>query len=320
MKTFLGLIAGTISRRLLSGIFLISFCIYCNTLNAQNIGSGQNLYISMDDLGPHAKSFIAQNNIKEVATFDVVSVNSQNYLQVDTAKLFKKIKSHYPNASDAGIASLDWEGKSLVALSQRGPVTPEFQNALDAFLSVLKLAKGLRPNVKWGFYNVPFATYYNRNDSWKQSCANIEPLLKQCDVFFPTLYVPYKDGSIKSGDNESFAKDNILEALTLASNFNKPVLPFVWHRYHVSNKTIGLQLIPIDEFERYLNTILSVNYNGKKVAGLVWWGSDTYYYNIKSPALINEMSENNQTDFPAYHDNLIIKYGNEMLKTIKRNN
>jgi len=186
-------------------------------------------------------------------------------------------------------------------------------------MMVLKMAKALRPNVKWGFYAIPFTTYYKR-ETIKNNIAKIEQLLLQCDVFFPSLYTPYKEGTISKGDNEAFATDNVLAALVAAKRMNKPVLPFVWHRYHVSNKAIGLQLIPNDEFKRYLNTILSVNYNGYKVAGLVWWGSDTYFYNIKSKALVNEMSTSGHPDFATYRDNLIVNYGKEMLKTIKNSN
>jgi hypothetical protein len=129
------------------------------------------------------------------------------------------------------------------------------------------------------------------------------------------LYTFYQDDS--KGSNEDYARDNLLESLSLAKELNKSVMPFVWHRYHDSNKTIGLQLIPSDEFKRYLNAVLSTSYKGTKVAGLVWWGSDQYYYNVKSPALVNEMNASGQTDFKTYHDNLIVKYGNVALDAIQ---
>ncbi len=65
---------------------------------------------------------------------------------------------------------------------------------------------------------------------------------------------------------------------------------------------------------------MSTNYIGYRVAGLVWWGADTFYYNIKSKALVNEMSTSNQPDFATYHDKLIVNYGKAILKTINDSN
>jgi hypothetical protein len=291
---------------------IVFFLLSAGSLYAQT--GKQQLYISMGDLGPSAKAFLKTNGVENVFTFNVVGNSIE---KIDIAKITEAIKSKFPGASDGGIGSLDWEGAALNALYLSPAESPEFKSSLESFLILLKRVKALRPNVKWGFYDIPFATYYKR-ETLKNNIAKIEPLLLQCDVFFPTLYTPYKEGSISKGDNEAFATDNILAALMEAKRLNKPVLPFVWHRYHVSNKAIGLQLIPIDEFKRYLNTILSVNYQGYKVAGLVWWGSDTYYYNIKSKALVEEMRGNNQTNFAGYDDNLITNYGKEILKTIKK--
>ncbi|ASU35131.1 hypothetical protein MuYL_3246 [Mucilaginibacter xinganensis] len=181
------------------------------------------------------------------------------------------------------------------------------------------MAKTLRPNVKWGYYAVPFSRYYNRS-KLGDDLSKIEPLLKECDVFFPSFYQNYKDGSIGRDDNEKFAFENLNAILPVAQRMHKPVLPFVWYRYHVSNRNIGLQLIPSDEFEKYLNSILSVNYNGKKVSGLVCWSVDSYYFKKKSKPLLDEMSVTGGQDFDSYHDALVTKYTSGMLRLMKRKN
>jgi hypothetical protein len=293
------------------GYLLILLLFKTGSLFAQT-GKPQ-LYISMGDLGPTAKEFLNSNGVKSVFT---ISINGNSFEQLNMAKITADIKSKFPADSDSGLAALDWEGNAMALLKSSPAESPEFKSALSSYLMLLKAVKALRPNVKWGFYGIPFTTYYKR-ESLKSDNDKIKPLLSQCDVFFPSAYIFYKEGTVASGDNEAYAKDNILSALMQAKSLSKPVIPFIWHRYHDSNKTIGLQLVPMNDFMRYINTILSVNYNGYKVAGLVWWGADTYFYNVKSKALVDEMSKSNKPDFPSYRDSLIINYGTEILKAIK---
>jgi hypothetical protein len=294
--------------------FLIFFLFNAGLLFAQT--GKQQLYISMGDLGPTSKSFLSAAGVKNVFT---IGIEGNSFDQLNIQKITAAVKSRYPADSDSGLCALDWEGSELDILKSSPSESPEFKSALNSYIMLLKMVKSLRPNVKWGYYSVPFTTYYKR-ENLKNTNDKIEPLLAKCDAFFPSTYIYYKEGTVSKGDNEAYAKDNVLTALMLAKNMNKPVYPFVWHRYHVSNKTIGLQLIPIDDFTKYINTILSVSYNGYKVAGVVWWGSDTYYYNVKSKALVEEMSKTNQPDFASYRDDLIIKYGKEILKTVSDNN
>ena len=90
------------------------------------------------------------------------------------------------------------------------------------------------------------------------------------------------------------------QMLILSRKFNKPVLPFVWHRYHPSNKQIGLQLIPINEFEKYIASILHTSYKGTKASGIVWWGEDQYDYNVKSKELLTEFQQSGQRAFAFF--------------------
>jgi len=294
--------------------FLFLLLGYGISVRAQN--TNQKLYVSIADVSPSVKTFFTDNDIKNVITITVVG---DSYEAVDKQKLADLIKKRYPNDSDGGIGALDWEGKSLAWLVNLPGDSPEFKSVLNSFIGIIKMAKTLRPNVQWGYYAVPFSRYYNRS-KLGDDLNKIEPLLKECDIFFPSFYQSYKDGSIGKDDNERFAYENLNVILPVAQRMNKPVLPFVWYRYHVNNKSIGLQLIPSDEFEKYLNALLSVNYKGKKVSGLVCWSVDSYYLRVKSKALINEMSLNRNQDFNTYHDALVLKYTTGMLKVIKKKN
>lgn len=293
-------------------LFLLLSC--SSLVKAQNVN--QKLYVSITDVTPSVKTFFNDNDIKSVYTFNIVG---GSYDAVDQQKLIADIQKRYPGVSDSGIAALDWEGKMIGTLVNSRSDDPEFNKTLNSYINILKMAKALRPNVKWGYYAVPFSRFYGRS-KLGEDLRRIEPLLNECDVFFPSFYESYKDGSIERDDNEHFANENLNAILRVAQRMDKPVLPFVWYRYHVSNKNIGLQLIPGDEFEKYLNAILSVNYNGKKVSGVVCWSADTYYFRIKSKPLISEMSASGSQDFDSYHDELVKKYTARMLNLMKKRN
>ena len=149
------------------------------------------------------------------------------------------------------------------------------------------------------------------------SNQQIGPLLQQCDILFPSIYIYYQDGKFTPNDNEAYGVENINEALKLGVQFNKPVLPFVWHRYHDSNRTIGLQLIPRDDFRTFITKILTTSYKSKHVDGLIWWGADGYYYRVKSAPLVNELNASGAADFGSYFDTLLANYGNLILDAMK---
>jgi glycosyl hydrolase family 56 (putative hyaluronidase) len=292
------------SRLILCG-FLVLLSVLCwETSYAQQ----QKLYIGTEDLGPGIKAFLNQNNIQHVYSFNVIG---DDLSQVDRNKISAAIIKQLPDQSSDGIGVLDWEGAAFNQLKNGNNAT------LQDFITLLNWAKKLRPKVKWGFYNIPFSTYYHRDADWRQSCSNIMPLLQLCDVFCPSLYTPYKNGTNSPDDNESYARDVVYEALSLAGGTGKPVLPFIWHRYHVSNRKDGLKLIPYSEFNKYLITILKTSYNGQRVAGVIWWSSESYYFKLNGQNMTDEFRSSGQSDFKAYDDQLMIGYGKEISNTIK---
>ncbi len=139
--------------------------------------------------------------------------------------------------------------------------------------------------------------------------------MKQCDLLLPSLYIH----GYEPGGNEGFIKFNMQQFLILGDNLNKPVIPYLWHRYYprqLSDKS--MKAIPVNEFTTFIKTVLSVSYNNKKAAGIIWWSADNYYYHsMKVPALLNETSPQN---YKSYHDSLMLNYSTEILKTIKQLN
>ncbi len=303
-------------HKLVYGLFAIVFAFGFNGANAQTPARHFSLYVCMNNIDAGGQKYLNDMHIQQVALFDSRFIDPNNSNQCNTATLTKAIVAAYPDSTASGIASLDWEGDMLNNLT-KDTSSAEFKNSINEFSKAIQLAKTLRPNVKWGFYFIPFTTYYNRNTKWMSSNQQIAALLQQCDILFPSVYIYYQDGRFTPNDNEAYAADNINEALKLGVQFNKPVLPFVWHRYHDSNHTIGLQLVPKDDFRNFITKILTTSYKNKHVDGLIWWGADGYFYRVKSAPLVNEFNSSGAADFGTYFNSMLANYGNLILDAMK---
>lgn len=278
------------------------------------------LFIGMNDLGPATNSFIAANNIPNVPIFNAKDIDPGNVLKLDEQAFTNAIEKRIPNTSVYGYAVIDWEGKIEVPLEFGDANSPEYQSSLAEFTKTIELAKKLRPKMKWGFFGMPFPPLDKRDTRTNNI---VTPLLQLSDVFYPQFYVPYnmkqaQTGSRSIAEKDQFVSDNLLQALTLAQQMNKPVIVFVWHRFYSAGfKQNSLQLIPLNEFDEYMKEILALNYKGKKVEGLILWGADTYYYSVKSKPVVDEFDGSKSKDFKSYHDSLIYKYMKRLNQTAK---
>lgn len=223
----------------------------------------------MDGFGKAFNEFAKSNGVgtaKLITRSYLYDINSNTLIP---EKLVNRIREFFPDSLCKGVGILDWEGPAFLTLINGKVDDPAYQKALTNFINAIRLAKKQRPNVKWGFYGIPFNIYWHRDAHWKDNCNKIIPLLKFCDIFCPSLYEPYKANTFYQGDDSAYVTDNMKEMLELGDQLNKPVFPFVWYRYHPANKTIGLDLIPPSEFEQHVRQILSVRYRGLKAHGII---------------------------------------------------
>lgn len=297
----------------LQRIILFLFIIYSSFTYAQ---TKPKLYYALINLGPKSETFFNTNNIQIVHTMDSRYYAPNPEEKIDYGLFEKSINLWFPNINSEGIAVLDWEGKMGEALHNRNVNSSEFKDALAKYIQLIKFAKKYRPKVQWGCFGIPFTAYWYRNQ-WDQSNMNLLPLIKECDILCPCFYIYYKEGSEEKGGNIAFAQDNIKKCLILVHMVNNtPILPYIWNRYYDTNKEIGLELIPINEFNNYIRAILNTSYLGQKAAGVVWWGADKDYYNLKKLPLVNEFKKSGKKDFKDYDDNLTVQYGTQMLKAV----
>ncbi|HJP63933.1 MAG TPA: hypothetical protein VJ844_10840 [Mucilaginibacter sp.] len=281
-------------------------------MTTQSFGqSGKNIpvYICMSDISPDVKQKLQQMGYSFVTLFDMYTPT------LDEAAFRARINKVFPDSSATGIGVLDWEGPAFSRIRTGDPNSQDYKDALTLYTKAILIAKSMRPNMKWGYYALPFINRQNNYKSWNTAIA---PLLQQCDVFMPSLY-QYYPASSKTGDSESsYIKQNLAECLRLATQYNKMVIPFIWHRLYPDNKEKGLALVSLSDFDNRVKNIANTTYQGKRVDGLVWWGSDTYYFKQGNANMNREMSPR-VVNFKNYHDSLILKYGNGIKKTLAGN-
>jgi len=284
----------------LAGFILAVAIVFPRTGQAQQ--NKQQFYVCMENLSPGSVTYLKNNNIP------LIKIIYQNFIDPDQdSKLNedvfeKRIQALFPNASDGGMGIIDWEARGMEKL----PVDdPAFKQLVSEYRKVVQTAKQLRPNVKWSFYGLPIRKYMSYNAEWRNRAMSAIPILKDCDFIAPSLYDFFPD-SLKEKDNQDYYEKNVSMALEIGSRLNKPVYPFVWNRWHDSNKQMGLQLIPVGEFKKHVKQIASVTYNGKKIDGVIWWGADQFFYSHKARAVVAEQAR--FSNFNAYQDNTINVY------------
>lgn len=265
----------------LSVFLLVILCVGCRTVNAPQSVSvktispcGVELYYSLGGLGSEVKSIFLQEGFKKI-----VLVNQRRIVQENNPWLFDEvilrsnIERLVPDSQSEEMIVLNWEGKAYKAI-QAGPGHPDYERASEQFIAAYKLVKHLRPRTKVGYYGFPIRDYWNRDDAWRARNRSLDPFMANFEVLFPSIYDFY-DSSTKRGSGDlDYVRENVEEALRTGSRIGKLVMPFVWHRYHTSNKTKRLQLIPLPEFAAHVGAAAGARFEDKSIDGLVWWSSE----------------------------------------------
>lgn len=184
------------------------------------------------------------------------------------------------------IAYIDIEEPYLNYLENSPINSIEFQSSFLLFFDVIRFCKSKRPDVKFGYYGIPFTSYWNRTTEFYAKNQKIAELIEECDYLFPSIYTFYDEHTdYIAFENKRYLSENASEAVKLGKQFGKPVLPFVMHRFHPSNATFGMAQIPESTFLRDIDLI-----NKTGVDGIVWWSADDYFFRQKEAGVIKEFA------------------------------
>ncbi|MBW8687360.1 hyaluronidase [Chitinophaga rhizophila] len=300
-------------KYLIFSILIIAGSMLCKQLPAQQkvqLKSSQpRVYLCMDNAGSDMSSERQANNMGAVKLIGGADISSGNTLVINSKTLIAAIRKAFPDSLMQGIGVLDWEGKELGILRRQPESDPAFQDAMKKMMAVLSIAQQTRPNVSWGFYGIPVREFWKRNSDWKASGNRLLPLLRQQDALFPSIYLLYNSATVNNVLSGDYTKDNVRQAVTLGAKTGKPVLPFIYHRYP------DFSLVPLNVFRQQARDILSVDVNGNKVAGIVWWGADSYYYRTNNKVLMREAGK--AQDAGKHFSDLVRQYSAELIKATK---
>jgi hypothetical protein len=246
---------------------------------------GQNskkiFFSSVKNNKAHAK-LLAETKMDSMIIFYQNEIVLNDALKFDTKTFAESIKNRIPKINQKGYAVLDWEGNAnQILYGIKNVSDKEYNSVRNNYIQTIQYAKKLRPNIKWGFYNYPFLDFgkvSKGHDAFVRK--KIMPILKNVDFLAPSIYILVDDRTETSDTFAySYAQSNAEYAIKLGAELNKPVFPFIWHRYGSPNKSYGL--IEFSYFENFIKSISDANYLGKKIDGIIWWECEDYVFNSR---------------------------------------
>ena len=182
----------------------------------------------------------------------------------------------------AGPLVLDWEGSWMPRLEDTTDPADKAEAIRQGVLA-LEAAARLRPHALIGYYALPPRRYWQRDDpDWRGQAESLRLIYDASTALYPSVYDFYVSSETGEGadtryaDDQAYVADNVELALELAGNL--PVYPYVWGRYHPSNTDATLEPIPPEELESHVRGVALASFEGRRTAGVIWWGADTYFF------------------------------------------
>jgi len=210
--------------------------------------------------------------------------------------LFEKgIISLFPDSTQSGICVLNWESPVIERLIKNDRQSKNYKDQCNEMIKALKMAKRLRPKVKWGYYGLNIQAYYTRDKEWKYNSRAFDPVLKQADILFPSMYKFYPYSYASKDFEYNYAYENILINLQIGQELSKPVYPFIWPRFHDADTTVGLKSIPDNEWSDHIEFLSKAKFRNKKIDGLVMWTMDVYFIRVSPTIKMEIKNEKEET-------------------------
>jgi hypothetical protein len=234
------------------------------------------LYVA-ENVSAQTQALFTQNRAEKTMLVYAISFDPDNNGMFEHDELFRSSLNELVPAGYTGPVALDWEGTAIHGL--QAPIGSEVHTrSVQQYVNLIRRAKELRPNAKWGYYGLPIGRYWGRNDEWRAMATALMPIFEESRALFPSVYDAFKSNETPNHDpQEDLAVTRDIVKLALQVSQGKPVYPFVWPRYDPNNLVWGFKLIDDREFTDNAKAIFETNYQGDKADGLIWWGADPYW-------------------------------------------
>ncbi|MGH2358940.1 MAG: hypothetical protein ACRDGM_00115, partial [bacterium] len=187
-----------------------------------------------------------------------------------------------------GAVGLDWERDRINQRLSGFDGASAQTVALAEVVRLVNAAKAIRPLVKWGFYWHPWNAREDNMSTlpawWLAQETSVAPVWQALGAITPEIYQRFK--IVESGSAGSqqitaatdLTRMNNYAALSLRCGERggsppKPVFPFVASFYYSNgDNPLNGQAIPLDETYRHIKRFMDTTVNGRKPAGVIWWG------------------------------------------------
>lgn len=287
---------------------------FAEVIKAKKDTSHVDMYVIQVNHGKDFNDFLKKNNLQEMQYIDDKMIIGEGY-SIDYKKLDFHLNETFPDPNATGICYIDIEDPYINALSEAKPDSKEFKRSLDLFVNSIKYCKSKRPNVQWGHYGMPRTTF--EDPHVLPSNKYLGSIYEASDVLFPSLYLFKDDQAIDYNVSFDYLNKNTKEAIKIGKQYKKPVVGFVMHRFHNSDKRLQFLAMTDEYWARYLNSVLKIKYGNKRLDGIAWWGADTYFYTSKEEGsnLRKEFSGNLE-EFKKFNDQKLIHKGNILINTV----
>ena len=265
----------------------------------------QTLYISLVDHGKRLNDFMHENEFQEVKFLNADMIIGKGFT-IDYKLLKSNIDRNYPSATEFGVCYIDLEAPYILPLLHDDPESKSFKDAINLYVNVVKYCKKVRPNVKWGHYGMPYTTFFD-NKKDMDSNDKMGKIFKEVDFLFPSIYLYEDNVSSTSLKNWEYMDENLQKSIEIGIKYKKPVIPFVMHRFNNNTKRLEFSEMEDSFWKNYISEVLSINYKGKFVDGIVWWGADTYFYTSPEGRNVRKNLKVSSAQFQELNDEMLLR-------------
>jgi len=200
------------------------------------------------------------------------SIDPKKNGTIDIDLMLDAVEKLFPNEEDAGLLSVNLEGVLYRNLKNNALENKKANESIEKYRLIISKIKEFRPNIQVGIYGFPFTFFYDSQRKYNAD-DKVKRILELCDYISPSLYSQYPVKEIGIEKNNNFFKENLIYSLKLGAELDKPVIPYVWHIVHPSNKKHGGEVLSVDEMAANIEYIANFKSNGRSAEGVIWWES-----------------------------------------------
>ncbi|WP_161890522.1 T9SS type A sorting domain-containing protein [Pontibacter russatus] len=255
-------------------LFFLVATLSFSTLSFAQVAPNFDIYAFPSRFDEKSEAYFDANgfdirNVEVMTEGTIVSTYDHN--DIDPQSIKRWLDKFFPGSTSSGKVVLDWESGPYMDMRNYPKSHSRFKAAEAKIIELITLVKRYRPNIDVSLYSFPFRTW---ND-WQQDNYNtpgkLDNVISKLDFITPSLYILYTDEEVGRERNLKYLRDNMDPALIYGKKYNKPVIPFVWHRVHFNSPLYGKQIMRKETLARYIKYVMNYSYNNYEPEGITWW-------------------------------------------------